>query len=556
MVNLSSNYYSRPWVQVFFLALVLLYFDMKFLKSKYQVVSFPIAVEVGARQICPIPGNATNISCTVAKLPNTSSLDLKYWNVHWQYGGKVLPCSQLYSNASVVVCPLTVYVDWLGERVYNCTVTAPDNRSKTQPTISKAVVLLALAPLTEPKVLGVRFVEKDYVHQLEVFWKTTRGQNISYVLQYCVDAEPDPYGLEPASCPSYNLRQVKCFESEGNIYGIPDSKGFLCMAAFQALYFTDYTFYIVSDRNGCKTRGLSRDVNTKPFAESAQDGAPTSTVSTRHFVAVLIPSPVHFVHILANQPRSVDLKWTSPETSWFKLRYSCSRSLKLKTINTTLQHMVLLSEDFEHYQPYDVCDFCISGRRFIGGKYSKPTCNRTRLPEESPSDGPVIRCFEDLCPLIVNGSFGEVKITWNLPAEEKWNGVLTHLVIYVNYNNTENLEIIVNNVTADYAVVTLHNGWTYTMSMVACTRMGCGGIGNTIIVPQLLQSAKRQVLRGTKVTVVWILLCVIQAIIVLVLAACLYHQTVKRKVALSGAQSTVPEDSSGILLTSYRETEV
>lgn len=543
--------------QVIFVEFLLFFYsNITFLECKCQVESLPaVHVKVEESNICTSPGKIANVTCTVTKSLNSSSVEIKSWHVSWRYDDKVFPSFVRYRNNSVIVCVLAVYVDWSDERVFNCVATGPDNGSNTPFNISKAIVITSLVPLEEPAVLGVRFVQEEYSNLLQVLWEDTYAANVSYILQYCINGPLDFYEMEQSICPTYDSWYSTCFKSKRDIYGISYSTrgDQLCMVAFEGLYFTNYTFRVVSEQHGCQNTGSPRSVYTKPFEEFL--GNASKTGSADRFVAVLIPSTVHFHHIVAKEPRTVNLKWDSPERRRFKLRYNCSRSQLHQTVTTTSDHVVLSSRHFLPYNPYDVCEFCISSRIYIGGKYSEPNCNVTRLPEEAPSAGPIIRCSDDRCPFTVKGNYKDVRLSWTLPARGTWNGILTHLKIQATHNDTEHLVITVQNVTQDYVIITLRKDWVYTLSMVACTRMGCGGIGNTITMlqsGQQLRSSTR--VSSNMITAVWILGFVI-VVLALGLAYCIYHQRRSRTVSLTSAQWQHPEHSN-VRLVRYRETEL
>lgn len=181
------------------------------------------------------------------------------------------------------------------------------------------------------------------------------------------------------------------------------------------------------------------------------------------------------------------------------MRYKCSRDLTWSnTAYSITKKLTLNRNDFQNYQPYDLCRFCVVARttaQLHGGLDSEPLCINVRLPEELPSSPPNITCRGDTCQFTRDDYVRNVSITWALPRREDWNGVLTELRIsYLeksqsndfNYTNYVIRVPVGNDTSNDKIVLTgLSVSRTYWIKMVVCNKKGCSRPGKTLKISRL-----------------------------------------------------------------------
>ena len=441
-------------------------------------------LQVRPERLCLKPDTKTDTSCWLSFKGNRSSTRaFENWTLVWYHDGETLSSTAKFDLESrALINRVKVYRSGR----YTCI-----GRHQSLARVSKnRSMIVETAPAPVKEILGKPIYtadENDHgSHVVQVNWRSGEDSDkYTYQLVYWWHGE------------EHNLSQsndVKC-------------KGSMCRGSFGTDMndFTNVSFYISSSFAQCEVRSPTWTFYLASFAFTTE---PSQVVFTP-------PSP-NYLYITTRY-RRVTLKWQDDMDGLGNVSYRCSSSSE-KVMELEARTVELNDEDIKPYQPYDECTFCVRVQWYVGGRYSYPRCNTTRLSEESPSKAPMITCTGNTCPTSDDGHKRNVTISWRLPPRQSWNGVLTKLkVIYRSTLITSRqMELSVRNLTSNSSVIPgLNSSQSYIVTMQACTKEGCSKDGNNL---EILASKGK----STSSSTIIIIVVVVSSIGVVVVAIALF----------------------------------
>ncbi|CAB3993503.1 netrin receptor DCC-like [Paramuricea clavata] len=234
---------------------------------------------------------------------------------------------------------------------------------------------------------------------------------------------------------------------------------------------SDLAFYIVTRQGACESRSRVWNFN---LTLSSCDVLPPKTL-------FYVPYPPTKLTIETSY-RSVILRWQDI-VSWslpsVSLTYTCSKSsYTIKSKKVDIRVIFLSDKHIRGYAPYGKCTFCLSIQEYHCGQFSEKLCKTTRLREEPPSEAPNITCTTDTCPTSYDDQFRNLTVTWELPAEKYWGGVLREIKLRYTAaeSNSTWQEIVLTNLSSkSVAIIGLNKTLHYSVYLQACNTEGCSG---------------------------------------------------------------------------------
>ena len=139
------------------------------------------------------------------------------------------------------------------------------------------------------ELLGVRLLSiSKYERRLEFYIRPRIDiSQLSYNLSYCWVNRIQLPGFLEFTCPTFVTVQFNCSFRENDVYGIPNSAGFICRAFTKDYIHVHgaYKFHIWStNRNG----STSKSANFRIFAKESVDGPISQFANQGHFTVVLM----------------------------------------------------------------------------------------------------------------------------------------------------------------------------------------------------------------------------------------------------------------------------
>lgn len=191
------------------------------------------------------------------------------------------------------------------------------------------------------------------------------------------------------------------------------------------------------------------------------------------------PHPPTSIRIEKPSHQVILIEWEDV-ISWVptavRISFTCSETSGTFDNVTSIRKLYLSEKELHNYRPYDECTFCLSVQEYECGGFSIPLCGTTRLWAEVPSLPPTFTCTNKTC-LISNGNnVRNVTVTWALPTNDSWNGVLTE--VKVRYStiqlNSSWTSISVPNVSKNSVlIVGLNSTLNYIINARVCNHVGC-----------------------------------------------------------------------------------
>ena len=402
--------------------------------------------------LCIEQGSRITLTCILDL--NTSSSNAtrpsKNCSLIWYQDGQQLTNATMIHNTNNSI---TSSCEAENAGLFTCAVNHPvslqisENRSVSVGMRPNPVANL----IATPKFIS----DEDTFRYVMVSWLR---QSIEYV--YRVFFKIDLLGCFSTPCVEDNIEPT-CFGTNCTV--LIDTEGH---------DLSDLAFYIVTRQGACEAR--SRVWNFNLTLSSCGVLPPPKTL----FYVPYAPTKLG----IETSYRSVILRWqdivswTLPSVS---LTYTCSKSsytIKFKKLD--IRVIFLSDKHIRGYAPYGKCTFCLSIQEYDCGQFSEKLCKTTRLREEPPSEAPNITCTTDTCPTSYDDQFRNLTVTWELPAEKYWGGVLRE--IKLRYRATELnstwQEIVVTNLSSkSVAINGLNKTLHYSVYLQACNTEGCSG---------------------------------------------------------------------------------
>ncbi|XP_028395910.1 uncharacterized protein LOC114519927 [Dendronephthya gigantea] len=471
-------------------------------------------LSVEKREICANKGDSMTISCTLVVHDKTS---VNNWTLSWfaEDGEVTKNVTEIWKNSSHLTSYLKLDAVWSGEKSFTCVIASRFTHDDQQPAKAalNSTTVVKVKPRTSCDIIGFRYLEKPLASfsTFEVYWKPMKMlDTTAYTLNFCTEAAWFDFDLPtPYVCPVYYSINGSCSYRKKNVYNVPNTKGFTCMASVSTTSYSSLTRLLmefVTSRAyiGCKGEGENcehrcskeRKFILKRFhALFGQENDVTEVA--------LIPARIE--GLSASVAHQVALNWSDSlaihyvKSREYAVRYKCSRDLTWSnTPYSMTKKLTLNRDDFQNYRPFDLCRFCVVARtmaQLYGGLESEPVCINVRLSEEPPSSPPNISCLDDLCQFTRDERVQNVSITWTLPPRRDWNGVLTELRISylekfqdnaANFSDSVIRVPIGNNSSSGETVLTgLSVGRTYWIEMVVCNKKGCSRPGKRLKISRL-----------------------------------------------------------------------
>lgn len=445
-----------------------------------------VTLSIDRRLICVNSGESLKVTCSLTV--KDGKLSTNPWSLSWYAEGRRLRANSIETvkNNSTLASSVRMFVSWPDQKLFTCVGNRSKGARNVSPRSLNSSVVVRVKPRATTAFVGLRFLERIPFKTVEAFWRPIDFNSTVYTLKYCVEKTEEFFG--PA-CPYYRSLKSKCLFRHKDYYKVPNTTGLICKASFKqtANIYAVHKLYIASHKAGCESASVVRRVRLAFW----QDPNPSPNITE----LVIIPYPVKNLQVVATKQRTVHINWSDSwlvhgkKTRKYTANFVCLKSKthesRIKCSQTTLS---ISSSDFTKYQPYDLCHFCVTAKTYENGLESKPVCTDIRLHEEVPADAPRITCAGDDCTFTSDGVERNVTITWTLPSQEEWNGILSNVKVIIRRDiiGSRNEEIFVTNLTKGETVLTgLAVNYSYTIRMVACNTEGCGGLGNEIQISAL-----------------------------------------------------------------------
>ena len=393
------------------------------------------------------------LSCTLNETLANSPAN---WSFQWYLDEEQLDNTTTvnYPNKSITT-RLTAKVAGL----FTCVLRQPNittNRSVTVGIRPTAVANLVSTPTFTSNEHGDHYVEVSWFN---------RGAEYTYRLFFTIKLSfcsvvPCPKGEIKPTCS--DTQCTAHIETDGHDLG-------------------QLTFYILTRHGMCESRSKPWKYNLSLISCYALE---PSTLLFIPFAPTRLSIQISY--------RRVTLRWTDI-VKWLPtvlLNYTCSNiryTVQLKTINARI--ISLSDKDIPDYSPYAICTFCISVQEHDCGNFSEPLCNTTRLYEEPPSEAPSITCSTDTCPSTNDNEFRNFTVTWSLPSEKTWGGILREIKLYyieIAANSTWCLVLITDVKLKHVVLENLNKTSDYKVYLKACNREGCSGKSNELRVSGIM----------------------------------------------------------------------
>ena len=451
-----------------------------------------VNLTVERKMICAEHGETIYINCYLnVRHANMSenAWSLSWQPAKWHFGTsrfRKVSETRTVRNSSMltVTSGLSVCANWSGvvARVFTCVARYRSSKAEVcnQQTNESVLVRIKPWPITN---ISLRFSETaEGKIIVEVFWKSLESTPVVYVLKYCI--APCQTSLH------YGTTKSEClFREKDSYYKVPHTSGMMCKATWNLGYtpqnYLQHNVYVVSQRMGCETNGKKHGFCLDYYPNAFMAFCPNK-LETLHF----IPQPVIHVNVSVNNGRNVQVFWSNfPKIyKYFRnyiVRYNCTTNAVVYKNETPKTDITFYgNRDFHPYRPYALCEFCVRARITETGVLSKSVCKTARLHEEVPSGSPSFGCFGNDCETKSDGIERNVTVTWVLPQEEEWNGVLKKVKLIFIYNHTL-INVSDSNLTKRATVLRLAVNSSYVIKIVACNKEGCSRPGNSLTIPPL-----------------------------------------------------------------------
>ena len=400
--------------------------------------------------------NTDTLSCIFPLNTSLANLTSPFanWSFRWYLDGQQLENSTIndYSNKSIIsrLVPKS-------PGLFTCVV------KQRNISINQSVVVGTKPTPVSNLVNTPKFIsDKQGFHYVEVSW-LNQGSKYGYSLVFTIDSDvcfsiPCPQGEIQPSC-----TQTHCTARI-------DPEGF---------DLSKLCFYIVTQRGMCEAKSKVWKYNITLISCGV---LPPQTL-------LFIPfSPTNLS--IETYYRRVTLTWEDILLSirTVLLEYTCSKATYTSLLSDKNARVIVLSDkDIRNYAPYEICTFCLSIQEYDCGHFSEPLCKTTRLYEEPPTEAPNITCSTDSCPSTYNNQFRNLTVTWSLPPEKTWGGVLREVKLYYRSANSTWKEIVINDVlSTKYAILkNLNKTLDYQVYLQACNREGCSRKSNDLLVSRI-----------------------------------------------------------------------
>ena len=174
------------------------------------------------------------ISCTLAVHGKTG---VNNWTLSWfsEDGEVTKNATEIWTNSSHLTSYLKLDAVWSGEKSFTCVIASrfsDDDKQPVKAALNSTSVVKVKKP-TGCDIIGFRYLEKPLAHfpTFEVYWKPTKTlDTTAYTVNFCTEKKwfdlPTPY-----VCPLYHSINGSCSHREKDVYNVPNTKGFTCMAS-------------------------------------------------------------------------------------------------------------------------------------------------------------------------------------------------------------------------------------------------------------------------------------------------------------------------------------
>ena len=404
--------------------------------------------------VCLERGKSITLVCVLHLNTSKAARNL---TLLWYHNGLQL------TNATTINQSNSTIVSRLEEKipgVFTCDV----RRGDSLPSVANSSVSVGIWPngmtslIETPKFTS----DEQGFHYIEVSW-LNQGSKYKYSLFFTIDSDVCfsircPQGEIEPSC-----TQTHC---TARIYteGFDLSK--LC-------------FYIVTRQGVCKAQSKVWKYNITLISCGV---LPPQTLLFIPFSPTKLSIETSFRRVILRWENI--LHWLPPAI----LNYTCSKTAHTTQLKAKNARVIVLSDkNIRNYAPYEICTFCLSIQEYDCGHFSEPLCKTTRLYEEPPTEAPNITCSTDSCPSTYDNQFRNLTVTWSLPPEKTWGGVLREVKLYYRSANSTWKEIVITDVlSTKYAILkNLNKTLDYQVYLQACNREGCSGKSNDLLVSRI-----------------------------------------------------------------------
>ena len=456
-----------------------------------------VNLTVERKMICAEHGETVYINCYLNV--RHANMSENAWSLSWKAEGhlgstsrfkKVSETRTVRRNSSMLTLTsgLSVSANWsdaVASRVFICVAGYRSSKAEVhnQEANESVVVRIKPWPITN---ITFRFSETAAGKIIvEAFWKSLESTHV-YMLKYCI-----MLNTQRQTSRHYGTARSEClFREKDSYYKVPHTSGVMCKATWNLGGHTPHKYrehrvYVVSQRMGCETNGKKHGFCLDYYPNVFSALCPNK-LETLYF----IPQPVIHVNVSAINGRKVQVFWSNFPKIYkdfrnYIVRYNCSTNVVVYKNETPKTSITLYgNRDFHPYRPYALCEFCVWARIKKTDVLSKSVCKTARLHEEVPSASPSFGCFENDCETKSDGIERNVTVTWVLPQEEEWNGVLKKVKLIFIYNRTL-IEVSDSNLTKRATVLRLAINSSYVIKIVACNKEGCSSPGNSFTIPPL-----------------------------------------------------------------------
>lgn len=261
-----------------------------------------VIISVEKRKICANKGNILTLRCTLSIQQRKESF--KNWTLTWSTDGMNLRenVTEQWKNSSHLSANVKIHTSWSGNKLFRC--VASRNGSRNAKTFINSSTLVKVTTPTPCEMIGFRLVERPLVDSLELYWRpVTSSKNLVYSLNVCTE----PYGLSMTElCASYSAIRItnsSCYQREKDVYNVPNTKGFTCMATNFGLTLYDFRAYISSklDGDNCENKC---SIERRYYLSTFQEPYPEPDITE----VVLIPTSITNLRVIARVPREVSFK--------------------------------------------------------------------------------------------------------------------------------------------------------------------------------------------------------------------------------------------------------
>lgn len=199
-------------------------------------------------------------------------------------------------NGTSLSSKLTIYTDWTGDRLFTCvarsSITGRDSKE-----IFRSSSVVKVASSQKCEILGIRALEAKNFDRIEIYWRPANNSQHSMQFVNICDEK---------KCWQTHKKYEKCYNSIKEVYGVPKSKGFVCMSYMSLItdppgeFHVNYKVFIgIRENEDACERKCSRE---KRFIASYYDD---EDPGSKFEQVILLPMPVEQLVVKPIKERKV-----------------------------------------------------------------------------------------------------------------------------------------------------------------------------------------------------------------------------------------------------------